>query len=568
MKYNKKYFAAKITPLCLLISLCLIIFKSANPVFADEESGFNPFVRVGLLFGQDVVESFLVKADGGFMMGYTEDLKFNGVVRTQYAELYIAQDENLAKNAAGRYYYSNSNIVKGKYHAQFSNEFADINGALNFISSLDASNYPDAFPAYINGAIYVRCGDFQTQGAAQNFVSQKSGLICSPENPGAVTIISPGDNKIVFEFCMDGGEVAVEGYSADGVPAPILTSAQNTYPYYMVFPRVKNGLQVLNMLPMQEYIKGVVSVEIPTSWSEESLKAFAAVARTFAVGAGDRHTSDSFNLCGDTHCQAYRGYKYVNDAVKNAVDATAGQVITYDGKPIEAYYHSSAGGITENHNEAWGGVFNRPYLASVSLPFEKYANPDYKNALWRFEVDFPTLTTYLKTSSAYKDTFSEKLKGSVVSVKVTSRSESGYVKSVEVADNLGNTVEIKNSDSVRIAFSRYANSANMNIHVGFSNYVNEFGSIGFDLKNMYTLTADGQKLNSNSNSVNILSANGERTVTVDGSMLVFEGKGWGHGVGLSQYGVKDLGDMGVPYTEIIKTFYTGVQIEPMTNIVK
>lgn len=126
----------------------------------------------------------------------------------------------------------------------------------------------------------------------------------------------------------------------------------------------KGRLAVVNQLPLEEYLYSVVGTEMASGWPLEALKAQAVIARTYAVGRGNAYSIA--NVSDTTYDQAYYGVQREAEDVRQAVRETAGLVLTYQGKLIEAYYYANAGGQTAIGTEVWGRDI--PYLASVLSP--------------------------------------------------------------------------------------------------------------------------------------------------------------------------------------------------------
>ena len=105
---------------------------------------------------------------------------------------------------------------------------------------------------------------------------------------------------------------------------------------------------MVNSLPLQHYLYGVVPREVNPGWHMEVLKAQAVAARNFAVVNLNKHGAYGFDVCSGTDCQVYGGLDSESPSTNAAVDETCGQMIYYQGKPITAFYHASSGGYTEN----------------------------------------------------------------------------------------------------------------------------------------------------------------------------------------------------------------------------
>ena len=126
---------------------------------------------------------------------------------------------------------------------------------------------------------------------------------------------------------------------------------------------------------MDDYIRGVVAGEMPSGWPPEALRAQAVAARTYAMATSKN--GDGFDQYADTRSQVYNGISGETAATDAAVAATAGEVVTYDGKPIVTYYFSTSGGRTENVENVFLGAQPAPYLRSVEDPYDD-ASPRHR----------------------------------------------------------------------------------------------------------------------------------------------------------------------------------------------
>lgn len=148
---------------------------------------------------------------------------------------------------------------------------------------------------------------------------------------------------------------------------------QKKYVYEGSFKIISNGkLAVIQELPMEEYIKGVVPMEIPYSWPAEVLKAQAVIARTYAYKNLNKHINEGYNLCSTVHCQVYGGKADYPEVIK-AVQDTKGIIVVYKNEIANTYYHSNCGGKTEDVKDIWGGEFE--YLKGVTC-FKKHNSRD------------------------------------------------------------------------------------------------------------------------------------------------------------------------------------------------
>ena len=253
----------------------------------------------------------------------------------------------------------------------------------------------------------------------------------------------------------------------------------------------KSGLYLINELPIEEYVKSVVSSEVGSSWDMEALKAQAVIARTYALF---QKTSGKANSCYDLTSsvlhQVYKG-NAVDARVAYAVMHTRGQILTYGGKPIEAFYHSTSAGSTEDPAEVFGKQY--PYLKPVAV------NCDVSPyCVWERRIPVEEIEKALDISGL-KDM-------KIVSYTVTKR-----VKTVDIAHSKG-VLAIKATDLRKM--------------LGW----NRLPSTDF-------------------------------TVSKEKGTIVFEGKGYGHGVGLCQWSALQMAREGKSYREILSYFYPGTALE-------
>ena len=292
--------------------------------------------------------------------------------------------------------------------------------------------------------------------------------------------------------------------------------AQESKPYdYKQYGTVKvwhHKLEQIEELPIDTYLYGVVSAEMPASFEKEALKAQAVVARTYTIykiihNAG-KH--DGADICDDsTCCQAWISKEdrlarweesvreeYWNKIVE-AVEETKGKMITYQGEPINAFFHANSGGSTEAPLNVWGGS-GYPYLQAVQTAGED------------------AYTQYSSDASFSKEEFVQKIKEkhsefeidftNPECIFIKEYTEGGRVKTVQIGNLSLSGVEVRCLLGLR--------SANF-------------------------------------------------TVQIEGENIHFHVTGYGHGVGMSQTGADSLAKQGKSYEEIIKHFYAGIEIQDM-----
>ena len=601
-------------------------------------SNISDTVRVGLMFGSGVTVGFQTKSQYGFNIGYLENNNFYTLWQVTDDNVSVTCDSNLSKNGMTYLKTNSAECAVGGWHVEVSERY-DV---------LDTLGY-NVFPAYINNTLVYRIGQFGSQEEAQsavNNISQHlnaSMRIAAPSNT-SLSVLNPYDDKILFEFDDSSGKtLGLTAVQNGDVPSYLITPANNYYEGVFEFKRYINGgvdgVTLINVLYLDDYVTGVLPSEIGVSWPLEVQKAFAVTVRTFTASMMSRHMSQyGFDMCNDTHCQMFTGVKRATDLTRQAVRESTDMILTYNDEPARTYYSAVAGGVTASGFEVWGGS-DHPYLKAVATPWENYEGHAY--GAWTTEVTPKELLNTL-VGKGYTS-----LSGEIADVRINKFAEnSSYVYSITFTDTNGKSVTIEKCDTVRTSLTPILKSANFvvarsgetvavtefslgtaipitrpsNIGGEITQQINssdihimtEDGLITLDLKEsisivkdigsetvtdvgtLTVLTGDGRTMydmtkekysnetpaentagvsqpviNSNSNLPdlsNILSLQlirTEKSITAEGASgnFVFIGKGWGHGVGMSQYGAMNMAELGYDYQTILKAYFPGTVIE-------
>lgn len=294
------------------------------------------------------------------------------------------------------------------------------------------------------------------------------------------------------------------------------TSNQNEYNYskYGTISLLHKKTGEVEQVNLDEYLCNVVSAEMPANYEIEALKAQAIVARTYTIYKILNKKHDTADICDDsTCCQAWiskndrlarweESQRESNwQKIVSAVNDTKGKIITYDDKPIDAFFHSNSGGVTEVPVNVWGGT-GYPYLQSVETSGED-AYTQYSS-----EVVLTQEQLINKLKEKYSDI----------------------------------SIDFSNSDDIKIM--EYTESTRVKT-VKFGNH--EIS--GVEARSLLGLR----------------STNFE--ISIDGDNIKFSVKGYGHGVGMSQTGADSMAKQGSSAEDIIKHFYTGVEISEV-NLLK
>jgi stage II sporulation protein D len=163
-----------------------------------------------------------------------------------------------------------------------------------------------------------------------------------------------------------------------GTGAPLTLLGQGAYDGVFIF-RLDGtgGVMTVNSVPLDEYVRGVVTAEMPSNWPAQALEAQAVAARTYAITAGT--VAADFDVYDDTRSQMYRGISSQTASGNAAVAATSGKVVEYDGQPVATYFFSSSGGYTESVQNVWYRIAPEPWLHGVPDPYDdSYDNPYYR----------------------------------------------------------------------------------------------------------------------------------------------------------------------------------------------
>ena len=276
-----------------------------------------------------------------------------------------------------------------------------------------------------------------------------------------------------------------------------------------------NSIDLINIVNLEDYVKGVLSREMPLGKNDENyeaLKALAVCVRTYAM----RKTQDGkvyFDLYDDTHDQVYGGVDAENPLSNKAADETKNLILKYEGEPALLYYHSTCGGYTESSEN----VFTRnpvPYLITIKDGDDAYCkiSPRFQ---WEEVYTRDEIVNRLKNYSLL-DNSNYELKD----ISINDKFESGRVSELEinVVDEIGKQKSVLLKGNEIRSILRTADNKNI------------LWSTMFDLS-------------TNSNSV------------------VLQGKGFGHGVGLCEWGAIALSRKGWKYKAILQHYYPGTNVE-------
>ncbi|UNC93656.1 stage II sporulation protein D [Candidatus Contubernalis alkaliaceticus] len=300
-------------------------------------------------------------------------------------------------------------------------------------------------------------------------------------------------------------------------PPQKLFQEQPTQPGELTIQVWHHQEKQIREMPLEEYVAGVVAAEMPASFEPEALKAQAVIARTYALGqtltSGGRGCDNhpSADICtSDQHCQAWISREDVEEKwseqkreeywgkIVSAVQGTQGMVVTYHGEPVDAVFHSTCGGHTDNSEEVWSA--SAPYLKGVECSYCQHSPWAQKETIYSLN-EFSELMSHFPKASPV----------------------SAYSTPTFLSVNRSSTERLMTLQ------------------------VNDLTLTGHELRNLLSLPST------------------RVSWKVEQNKIVFTTKGFGHGVGLCQYGADGMAKEGYDYREILKHYYQGVDVIPIKS---
>lgn len=291
------------------------------------------------------------------------------------------------------------------------------------------------------------------------------------------------------------------------------------------------GLTVVNIVELEQYLQGVVCLEMSPGYPPEALRAQAIAARTYAIKNKGRNKAQGFDLDDTARCQVYGGYSSEDPRSNAAVASTAGMVLTYHDDLIDAVYSSTCGGITESAESAWNRAV--PYLVSVTDISE-----DTEQSLPSTEEDWAAFFKSSPAMCCFQPKYAKAEAFRWVKLITRKELEAGLPDKYCVG-TLQDIVPLNRGSSGRITSLKLVGSDRS---VVIDSELTIRGTLG--------------KLNSSAFTVDIYRDDNDIPV-----VFAFWGGGWGHGIGLCQVGAVGMALQGSSYQEILTHYYQGTKIE-------
>jgi stage II sporulation protein D len=300
-------------------------------------------------------------------------------------------------------------------------------------------------------------------------------------------------------FSVNGQLAEVPYVSVTSYGSPIYYNGRS-YIGSLIFRNEKGLLSVINVLPIEEYLVGLVASEMPKNWPTESLKAQAVVARTYAMfqrkGRNSAWSSSPYDVESTVLDQVYRGNVVNDKLVRKAVEETKGEYLTLNGKLLKTFFSSTCGGKTESAKNVWNEAYEIPIIED---PYCSRA----PNMKWNYTISKVGLVERLKKAGFKAQ--------SIDDIKIERRPNNPRVATIQI-DIGPETVVLQGNEFRKM--------------LGY----NLVKSTWFDAK-------------------------------ISFGDVHFRGRGYGHGVGMCQWGAKGMAEAGKDYRQILEYYYPGARIE-------
>jgi len=422
-----------------------------------------------------------------------------------------------------------------------------------FVNLKDALNYAVSIRGKINskkviilkreGKFNVDIGSFNSLEELETFkLLYKSIIPFSMNKEVSGFFVSLDDGRLSFEVerkelegdfsCIHGNEgfVKINGRRYRGE----INIVKHTFSIYFI-----------NKVSLEDYVKGVVPSEMPESFNIEALKAQAVASRTYVLYK--MKSGSLYDVTSTPDTQAYLGMDKETEKTNRAVSETEGEVLMYGGKIITAVYHSTSGGFTENNENVWHSS-PVPYLRGVDSPYEERSpHFSWTKYVTNYRVQMVIKKYIEKNDLPYI--------GEVLGFKVLKKGVSPRVVLIEIIGRFG-SITLRGT-----TFSNLFGLKSTWFTFKFKRYKVPF------VHSFLSMVERTPFFRGTMNKfVGFFAAYEEKTYRTEGvpprrwDIVEFDGKGWGHGVGMSQWGAEGFAEKGWNYKEILSHFYQGAEL--------
>lgn len=513
------------------------------------------------------------------------DKSINVFLDTYYSHNYLTQDGN------------SSDSIIGPYHLKLIDyEYNDFDSASSEAARLSA-NYDFNFYPFYNGKTFnIYAGNFLSneESSRNGDILIQSGISCETINGNNQLILVTNFDKKPILMYNNNFNIYFSSYNPE-INCRAITIDKKLYRGEAAVHISENRLISINRVNLKYYLYGVIPNEVLASWHQEAIKAQVLAARSYVVSLINPNSKNGYDVQDNQNDQVYGGYNTEKAATNIYIDETDGEMIYYDGKVITAYYHSTSGGRTENSENIWFSVV--PYLRAVDDP---YSNKSPLNT-WQYSLRKEEI---LAIAQGIKPAARE-----LYDVVITDISENGRVLECIISTDAGDIILKKEDVRATIGYRTLPSSwfeitTNNDVFLisgnGFvpkddnekedpseddsdnssgdsliddnekdNNSQNSENNTNIENKNSENLrvSLSGKKLisssgisNIGSGSLSFISSSGVSSFSSSSIVYNFVGRGNGHGIGMSQYGALKMAEEGYTYEQILKHYFTGVEI--------
>ena len=448
---------------------------------------------------------------------------------------------------------------------------------------------PNRIAALSGGMWAVYAGPFTSEAEALSLTGASFGDLRAPTGNRIALYsgwqrIAVFDNDLHISFFADsrGDMVTINGYDYRG---------------YLAAHRIGSNVVPVNVVHLEDYLLSVVPSEMPASWPLHALKAQAVAARSYTHTTMGAHEERGYDLCAAVCCQVYLGIRQEYERSTEAVRATRGMVALHNGEVINAVYSSSSGGITDNSENVWQEAL--PYLRSVADPY------DVTGREWS--------RTFTRTQLTHIAAANDAGIGTVQSVRIEP-SQTGRVQRLILVGDSGQIALEREAIRTFFApspggslYSRVFRIDSFNVSGGGGSGItttpppqgtgaNVFVTNGStpqiqNMSGLRFLDRDGTLASITSGNIHVQTADGLRVlspmgigvgagattgtstpvniaqnVQISGELsssnysITFIGRGWGHGVGMSQHGARGMAYAGHTFEQILMHYFRGITL--------
>lgn len=519
-------------------------------------------VKIGLFYGSTAVSAVKISAKSGLVIGENTTTGFKELFNiTSDGAIIVRKDAYFVKNSSRFTEIKPSDTSPGEkigpYHVQIGGSYDSFQDVKNKIDEIKEDGL-EAYP-YYDGKWHVWYGMFADSSLVQKSIDSElkkvvGDIECSVIEPDSRRVVLNTGNQVGFVF--EGGNSYLGIKPDDTGDLPLININDKLYRGEVEIRRYSTSdMTVINILSLEEYLYGVVPREIGASSPIEALKAQAVVARNYSVNNMGKNAKWGFDMTNTVSDQAYGGYEWEKERSNKSIDETKGKLLMYDGKPASVFYFSTSGGRTEDVKNVWNSKVSYPYLVSVE---DKYEPPTASKAKWEVTLTPEQIKQSLKAIGVDL--------GDVLAVRPLEYSEAGRVVKLQITG----TKDEKTFEKAmcRTALGQSVLSQWFTVASGSSS--TELSAISADggitkisTSGLKVKTADG--ISAICPDIYIKGADGTKqaasgAVSTSGGFKI-SGRGWGHGVGMSQVGAIGMGNAGFDYQEILQWYFKGTDVE-------